>query len=526
MSYTNSTTLQSPETEAMPGIRNEVTRLLVLALPIITLMVTRMLMGFVDFTMVSRLGTDATAAISPATIFVFNIMVLGMGPATSAQTFAAQCMGRGDKKKAVAYAWQTVYLGLVFLALSWPISMLADDMWALFNTDERVSALAVDYCRIAFWSMGFSVVAFGLEGFFNGVQKPSVALWSAIIALAVNIVVNYALIFGHFGMPALGIKGAAYATVFAWMVRTSICVGVLVFAREFREEYDSLRSWRFNAKLMRDYLKIGWPVALQFVLDVGAWNVFTNIIIASYGVQALAASNIGFQLLHLSFMPAIGFGIAASSLIGHAIGESRHRLAAYRARVGVGVNACFMGCIGLLFFFGRYWLPTFFNTDNDPEVVRLAAVVLFWAATYQLFDAFGITYSFALRAAGDTFWSAIAVIAHCWTIFVGGGILASRFFPEFGIDGPWMMCTIYIATLSMVLWRRFEGGKWREIQLFDADGATSSSTDERASENPNVDERIAECPNPPVYTALQPDAELPLSRQIATHQQLENEVRQ
>jgi len=523
VSTNNSTTLPSTQAEALPAIGSEVKRLLVLALPIITLMVTRMLMGFVDFSMVSRLGTDATAAIGPATLFVFNIMVLGMGPATSAQTFAAQCLGRGEKKKAVAYAWQTIYLGLFFLALSLPMSMLADDLWSLFNTDERVGALAIDYCRIAFWSMGFSVVAFGLEGFFNGVQKPSVALWSAIIALAVNIVVNYALIFGNFGMPALGIKGAAYATVIAWMVRTSICVGVLVFTREFREEYDALQSWRFNPALMRDYLKIGWPVALQFVLDVGSWNVFMSIVIASYGTTALAASNIGFQLLHLSFMPAIGFGIAASSLIGHAIGESRHRLAAYRARIGVGVNACFMGCIGLLFFFGRYWLPTFFNTDNDPEVVRLAGVVLFWAATYQLFDAFGITYSFALRAAGDTFWSAIAVIAHCWIIFVGGGFVASRYFPEFGIDGPWLMCTIYIATLSMVLWRRFEGGKWQHIKLFEADGQTAAS-DTRESDNHAIDERIAECPKPPVYAALQPDAELPLSGPIVESTATESEV--
>lgn len=509
MSSSYSPPLRLPDSAPLPPLSQEVARLLSLAMPIIALMVTRMLMGFVDFTMVSQLGTDATAAISPATILVFNVMVLGMGPATSAQTFAAQCLGRGDKKKAAAYAWQTIYLGAVFFLLSAPMSMLSDAVWTLFGTESAVRTLAIEYCRVAFWSMGFSVVAFGLEGFFNGVQKPTVALWSAIIALLVNILANYALIFGNFGMPALGIQGAAYATVFAWMVRTAVCVSVLIFTKEFREEYDTLNNWRFDAVLMRDYLKVGWPVAIQFVLDVGAWTFFLNIIIASYGTKALAASAIGFQLLHLSFMPAIGFGMAASSLIGHAIGEQRHRLASFRARVGVGVNASFMFCIGLLFFFGRYWLPSLFNQDN--EVINMTAIVLFWAATYQLFDAFGITYSFALRGAGDTHWPAVAVILHCWIIFVGGGYIASRYFPEYGINGPWMMCTIYIATLSMVLWRRFERGAWKKIDLFKTATSKRKTSQQADTFDAELDSRIAECPKPPIYAALQPDAELPWS---------------
>ncbi|HPF41736.1 MAG TPA: MATE family efflux transporter [Phycisphaerae bacterium] len=496
----------TPESSLLadPSTGQELRKLLILAGPNVLLMVTRMLMGFVDFTMVSHLGTAATAAISPATILVFNVMVLGMGMATSAQTFAAQCLGRGDRRKGVAYAWQTMYFALIFLLLSAPMSMASSAIWGWLGAEADVARHAADYCRIAFWCMGPAIVAFGFEGFFNGIQRPRVALASAIVALGVNIVVNYALIDGHWGFPALGIQGAAYATVFAWIVRAGICVGVL-FTKELREEYGSLEGWRYHAKYIRDYLKVGWPTSLQFLLDVGAWFVVLTFIIGQFGDEAMAASNIGFQCLHLAFMPAFGIGIGTSALIGHAIGEGRLALAERRATLGVKVTAIFMGAIAILFFFGRHWLPTFFN--DDPAVVDLASRVLFWAATYQVFDAFGIVYSFALRGAADTRWPAIAVIASCWILMVGGGFVMSRAFPQFGIDGPWVMCTLHISLMGLLMWLRFRRGAWKKIELF-KDHETAGPT-ALNDEDLHVDEeRVAESPCPPVYAALQPDAAL------------------
>lgn len=493
----------APLSLADPSTGEELKKLLLLAGPNVLLMVTRMLMGFVDFTMVSHLGTAATAAISPATILVFNVMVLGMGLATSAQTFAAQCLGRGDRRKAVAYAWQTIYFAVIFLLLSAPMSMVSTSIWRWLGTDAEVAQHAADYCRIAFWCMGPAIVAFGFEGFFNGIQRPRVALASAIVALGVNIVVNYALIDGHWGFPALGIQGAAYATVFAWIVRAAICVGIL-FTKELREEYGSLESWRYHAKYIRDYLKVGWPTSMQFLLDVGAWFVVLSLIIGRFGDEAMAASNIGFQCLHLAFMPAFGIGIGTSALIGHAIGEGRHALAERRARIGVSVTALFMGAIAVVFYFGRFWLPTFF--DSDLNVVLLASQVLFWAATYQVFDAFGIVYSFALRGAADTRWPAVVVIASCWSLMVGGGFLVSHAYPQFGINGPWVMCTLHISLMGLLMWLRFRRGEWKKIDLFKEDPKHP------APAGPAVviddDERIAESPCPPVYAALQPDAAL------------------
>ena len=478
-----------------PNTREELRKLLALSGPIVLLMVMRMAMGFVDFAMVSALGTSAQAAVSPASFLVFNILAIGMGATTSAQTYAAQCLGRGEKREAAAYGWQVVYIGVVFLLLSLPMSLAARPFWTAIGAPPDVLAGQIAYTQVAFWCMGFGLVAFGLEGFFNGVHRPSVAIVSAVVALIVNIFANYALIFGRFGFPELGIRGAAYATVLAWAVRAAICIGVML-SREFRTEYDSLQAWRIDFRRIRRMITIGWPVSLQWTLDIGAWFVFLSVIMKAYGENAMAASNTGFQVLHLSFMPALGVAVAVSSMIGHAIGEGRPHLAHRRAKLALVVIVGYMSLMALLFYFGRHELIQIFN--DDPAVVAFGAAVMVWAAIFQLFDGMGMLYSNALRGAGDTRWPAIAVAVCCWTIFIGGGLVVTRLRPDWGINGPWLMATVYIATIGLVLWRRFAGGAWLQIDLFKDQPAAAR---EMATIEAGMDV-------PPVLAALQPGAEL------------------
>jgi len=113
--------------------------------------------------------------------------------------------------------------------------------------------------------------------------------------------------------------------------------------------------------------------------------------------------------------------------------------------------------------------------SSDPEVIRIGATLMIWVAVFQVFDAMQIIYTNALRGAGETRFPAIAVAVHCWVIFVGGGWLMTHYVPSWGYHGPWMTGTLYIAMLGLVLWRRFESGRWERIQLFKDDAATVSS---------------------------------------------------
>lgn len=441
----------------------EILVLLRLAAPIIFVMLSRMLITTTDFIVVSRLGTEAIAAISPASLLVFILICLGMGPSTSIQTFVAQSLGRRDFRATSAYAWQGFYIAAVFFVLSWPINLLNEPFWKLFDQPAAIQRLEIEFCRIAFSCVGFSFICSSLEGFFGGVQRPMVCLVAILVSVVFNAVAAIVLVFGLFGFPNMGIRGAAIATVIAWAIR-AVMLTAIFLSSEFNRSFHTRENWRFDIVKFRGILCLGGPVSAQWVLDLGAWWVFLTLLMARFGQNAMAASNVGLQLLNFSFMPAFGVGVALCSLVGHSIGEGRPDLAVRRARIGMLVNSLYMGAVGLTFLLVPGPLMGLFS--SDAEVIRLGSIVLMWAAIFQLFDAAQITYTNALRGAGDTVWSAIIVTFHSWVVFIGGGYVIAKYLPEWGIHGPWMTCTLAIILLGLLLWWRWARGAWRKIDLF------------------------------------------------------------
>lgn len=445
-------------------LATDIRTLLTLAMPIIGITLSRMLMGFADFYQVSFLGTDATAAISPATLFVFMALCLGMGVVTSVQTFASQALGRGEPHEAGGYAWQTLYIALFTVPVALVMTLISDAIWARIDAPPAVRAMEADYCRVAFLSVPFGVACAGLEGFFNGVQKPGVALKAIIAALLTNVVGNYLLIFGKFGCPELGITGAAIATIFGWIVRLAV-LGMVFYSSEFRDRFGTRKNRRLDGTKLISTLKIGGPTAIQWVLDVGAWFLFLAVIMQGFGTATLAASNVGIQLMHVAFMPAIGVGVALCTLVGHAIGEGKPDDAVRKTRAALIVTGSYMGFIGLIFLLIPRLLMSL--VSGDQAVIDAGVGILIWAALFQVSDALCIVYINALRGAGDTKWPAVVLVLLCWTVFMGGGYAAARFVPQMGLHGPWMICTLYITILGIVLWRRFARGSWRRIKLFE-----------------------------------------------------------
>lgn len=441
-----------------------------LAGPIIGMMVSRMLMGFIDFVMVSRLGTEAQAAISPASIFVFTIACLGLGIANAVQTFVAQADGRGEPRAAGAFAWQSFYVAGACGLLAIPAIMTTGHWFPwlarLGNHSATVTAMEIDYIQIAMASVTPSIVCVGLNGFFHGVQRPGITLVAVLVSLVVNLFGNWLLIYGNLGFPRMEIAGAAVATVIAWFARTAVLLGAMLLPA-FDRRYNTRRSFAFCWVKMKGLLRIGGPTTVQWLVDIGSWTVFMVLIVPLYGTIAMAASNVGLQLMHLSFMPAVGIGIALCSQVGFAIGEGDREKAVLRTRVALRFTVLYMGATGLLFLLGRFWLMSLFN--EDAAVIAAGSYVLIWAAVFQVFDAMSITYMNALRGAGDTRWPAIMIFILCWGVFVGGGYAVARSAPDWGLSGPWAMCTLYIVVLGIVLWLRWRAGHWRKIRLFGAE---------------------------------------------------------
>lgn len=453
----------TPTAEVAADPRAELGRLIRLAVPNIGTNVARMLMGFTDFVMVSWLGTAAQAAVSPASFMMFALLSFGGGISMCVTTFAAQALGRGEPHTASHYAWQCVPVALLSGILVVPMIWLLPALIGRMGHAPEVAAAEIDYLRYAMWCVVPAAIVAGLDGFFNGVQRPGVSVISIFVALASNVVLNYGLILGRLGLPEMGIAGAALATLIGWSLRAAVLL-IAFLATAMNGRYATRAGWRPSARRLADLVRVGAPTSLQWLLDVLAWALFMSSLMGHFGTAAMAATNIAVQYTYVAFMPAIGIGMALTSLVGHAIGEGRPELAALRTRLAAAVNVLFMGAVGLGFFLFRGWLVERFT--NDAEVIRLGLIAMIWAALFQVCDAVSITFGCALRGAGDTRAPAIYVVLYAWGVFVLGGWYVSRHVPALGFNGPWLMCTLYMLLYGATLARRFFRGRWRDIRIF------------------------------------------------------------
>lgn len=461
--------LGAPTDEAAPTLRAEMGRLFKLALPNIGSNITRILMGFADFAMVSQLGTEAQAAISPATMSTWAVFCVGSGVAISITTFAAQSLGRGERREAAAYGWQAFYVAALFSLLIVPAQMLVVPFYRAVGHAPAVFAAEVSYTRLCLYGLGGTVLTFGLDGFFSGVQRPGVSLWAAIVGLITNIGLNYVLIFGHFGAPRMGVAGAALATAIGWWARAGL-LAIVFLSPRFARDFGTRDVWRPSWRKISGMLHVGGPTSATWVLDVAAWAFFMTALVGQFGTSALAASNIGVQYTYVAFMPAVGIGMALTSLVGHAIGAGRPEWAVLRTRAAMYMIAAYMGAIGLVFWLARVPLVRLFN--DNPEVLALGGSVMIWCAAFQLFDAMSITFSSALRGAGDTRVPGLYILAYSWGVFVGGGWCIARLAPQLNLNGPWCMATTYIMLIGLTLWWRFHRGAWRKIRLIRPSGGS------------------------------------------------------
>ncbi len=438
--------------------------LVVLALPIIASMVSRTVMSFVDFIMVSQLGTEAQAAIMPAAVVLFTLICFGLGTLTVVGAMVSQSLGRGELHECSAWAWQGVYLALIGGLLVLPAWFVAEPFFAFVGHEPRVQAMEVVYVQIGLLGVGPAMAGMALASFFNGIHRPWVGFWAAVISNIFNVIANYALIFGNLGFEPMGMAGAAWATSAAALLQMLILIAWMLRAR-CHAMFHSRETWRFSWRRCRRILRFGTPAGAQFVVELLAWTVFTLWLIGRFGTEQLAAHNIAFRFLELSFMPAVGLGTALTAAVGRSIGQGDYALARSQVRWALAMAMGYMGLIALCYiFFGTQMAAML---SDDEQVIYWAARILLLCAVFQIFDAMGITYIHALRGAGDNFVPAAIMIALAIVVCIGGGFALAIYVPEWGSLGPWVAATAYVILVGLCTLARFRHGAWQRIQLLE-----------------------------------------------------------
>jgi MATE family multidrug resistance protein len=438
--------------------------MLTLAAPMVVAHISFTVMQFVDRFMVSRLGTEALAAVLPAGYVSFVPAAFAIGVMTSVNTFVSQSLGRGDKKACSNYCWQAIYMGLAYSLVTLAIMRPAAPMiFKALGHEPAVAALEVIYLRIMLYVQVLAVFVWASSQFFMGVHRPIIMMYSAIAGQIVNVIANYVLIFGKFGFPAMGIAGAAWGT-FIGIAAGSVIRMAVFLNSDVNANFKSRHSLNIDFARMGDLLKVGFPAGIGLMVNIALWGVILFAMVGQFGKDALAATSAVLSCVNISVMPVVGLGTALTAAVGKAIGEGKKEVAMKQTSVSLRIALVYMGLVGLCLLIFRSSIISYWSKDD--AVTSIGVNMIIFAAIYQVFDAATLVYNGSLRGAGDTLWLA-AVSAFGALVVLGiGSIFLIKLFPQLGALAPWIAATLSIITVGLANRWRFKSNRWMRIDLF------------------------------------------------------------
>jgi len=440
------------------GLTRALTRL---ALPVVLGNVSQTLMGLVDTLMVGQLGAAPLAAVGVATLVFSAVASTLKSYDVAVQTHVAHRVGEGNDGEAgpvlATGLTLALVLGAVFTAvlLRWPSAPLA-----LLSDDPDVRRLGVDYLRMRVPGMTAFMAYFILRSAFDGVGWTRVGMAVGIGMNAVNMLLNWALIFGRLGLPRLEVAGAGLASTLSTVLAVLALLAVALWPR-VRRRFRLLRRDGLRRELVGPLTRTAWPAGVQALGALVAVLVFFAIL-GRISTVAVAAGNVVLRIAALSFMPAIGMGVAVQTAVGQALGARDPGLAVRTAWRGVGLSVVAMGLFGVVFLAAPRGLMGLFATD--PRVVAAGVPILRLMGLVQILDAVGLTLAGALRGAGATRAVMLVDVITAWGVFLP----AAWFFGvhrDGGLVGAWIGVLLWFSlyAVGMVWW--FRRGAWRRKEV-------------------------------------------------------------
>jgi len=480
--------IQGPgDDRASPTVSTRPLRdMLAIALPSVATMGSHTVMQFVDKLMVSRIGPEPVyvAAQSNGAMTAWMAIAFLLGMTGVINSFVSQNLGAGRAERGAAYAWNGLWICVPYcLVVVVPMIVFVPRVFAHVHEDPTLVELESGYARIMLLGAIAMIWTRTIHHYFYGMHRPWVVLVSALCGNTANIVVNYALIFGRFGAPELGLTGAAIGTVLGSVIEFAIPMA-LFLSPGYARRFGTRRAWRLSAACLKGIWRVGVAPGLMFLNEMACWTALMIWLVPLGGRAAgddpvwhNTTGWIALQYMHLSFMPAVGLSIAAQAMVGKAMGMKRPDIATARTALALKITVGYMGLCALGFvLFPRELISVFIDastpTEERARLVAIGSRIMIAAAVFQVFDALAITTVAALRGAGDTLWPGVVTIVLSWVCIVGVGRLLIEAAPGLGSLGPWIGASLFIILLGLALGARFLGGKWKTMSLVE-DGAAS-----------------------------------------------------
>jgi multidrug resistance protein, MATE family len=457
-------TIPALESPRLGGSRE----LLTLALPLIVSQGFMTVQVFVDTILLAWHDPREMAASFPAVMWFWLLFGLLQVTAGYVSTFVAQYTGAGRPERVGPAVWQGIHFavlaGLLFLLMV----PAASSLIAVGGHTKALQSLEVVYLRcLCFAALPMLVMA-AVNGFFSGRGRTWIVLGIEAAGTAVNVALALVLIFGRAGFPELGIAGAGWATVAGSWTSALLALGLLLRPHH-REEFHTLGGWRPERELFGRLMKYGGPAGVQVFLDVLVFNVFVQLV-GRLGEAATGATTLTVRLNMVAFLPMMGLGQAVSILVGQRLGADRPDLAERSAYTGLRWVFGYMCSVAAMYLLIPGVLVAAFQGDRDPEsfaaVAAIVPTLLAYVALYSLADSVNVTFSFALRGAGDTRFVSLLTFALAWPIMVVPTFVVVR--AGGSIYAAWVFATAYILAMAICFYLRFRTGKWKSMRVIEA----------------------------------------------------------
>ena len=444
---------------------------LVVAIPLILSTATWSVQHFVDRMFLSWYSPEAIAAAMPAGMLNFSMTSIFMGTAGYLSTFVAQYYGAKRYHRIGPALWQGVYVSLLGGLVMVCAIPFAEPVFRLVGHSPLVQQNEVAYFQILCLGGGAYSASYALSGFFSGRGKTWPVLWVNVVTTVVNLVLDYALIFGRWGFPELGIRGAGIATVVAG-VFSLLMFFALLCSGSNNDTFHTIKGWRLERDLFVRLLRYGFPSGVQFFLEMAGFTAFV-LLVGRLGIASLAATNIAFNINTLAFMPMIGCGIAVSVLVGQYLGGDKPDRAQLVVYSGFHLTLIYMIAMAAAYVLvpDVFVAPFALRADSGrfSEIYGYSVILLRFVAVYSVFDTMNIIFCSAIKGAGDTRYVMLVTVILSVFAFVVPVYLAVVVL-KFGLMIAWVFATVYIILLGFIFYFRFLGGKWKTMRVIERRG--------------------------------------------------------
>ncbi len=430
--------------------------ILALGLPLIGSHVAQFALHLIDTIMLGWYGVLPLAAgvLGSSTFFV--VFVMGSGFAKAVMPMVAAAHSQDDTRQVRRVARMGLWLSLIFGALTYPIFWYSETLLLALGQKPEVAILAQDYLRVAGLGMIPALLVMVLKSYLSALERTQVVLWATVAALPLNMALNWALIFGNWGAPELGVQGAAIATVVVQVFSLVLVTAYATFLPSLARYHLFQRFWRPDWPGFRAVFRLGRPMGLTGLAESGLFQA-SALMMGWIGTAELAAHGIALEITALTFMVHVGLSNAVTVRTGRAHGAGDALGLRQGAQTGVALSLLFASVTVAIFLLFPEPLISPFLNPADPDralIIATGTALLACAALFQLADSMQVMALGLLAGVQDTKVPMILASVSYWVIGIPASY-ALAFPLGFGGVGLWLGLVIGLAAAAVSLMVRF-----------------------------------------------------------------------